>query len=427
MHENKNSLLSHILYCLYLAFCISLIFSFRAISSISLACLPVAGVIKNKIEQKSFFNPRLKNPLLISCCLFFLLQLISLSYTNDMHEAWRNIWLKFAMVIIPFSFCCCDYINSTARREILKWYCVTLFVACLFALYSAYRNYSVFHDPSVFLYHSLVSKFSGHAIQFSILVFVALVHLFEMLKRKEFFFRKSFHFFLILFFLGFLFLLSSKLVIVFSIVYFLFVMARIFMLRTISKTFIAGSIITLAIISGFIFLTKNRISNRFDDIRDTDFSLLNQPTFTPAQYFNGLEFRLLQWRFVSQILTDKKAWMTGVSVGDAQTYLNQKYISENMYVGTPGRAGKGFIGYNTHNEFLESLLQSGVFGILFFILISGALVKMMLQKRRSGFVFITLLLMIYSFTESVLESQYSLFIFLFFPLFFYFDNYKAEG
>ena len=299
MHENKNSLLSLVLYCLYLAFLISMVFSFRAISSITVACLPIAGLIKNKIEQKRFFNPRLKNPLFILCCLFFLLQLISLLYANNMHEAWLNIWLKFALVIIPFSLWSCDFINSTTRQRILKWYCVAILIACLFALYSAYRNYLVFHNPSVFVYHALVSKFSGHAIQFSILVFIALVYLLEMLKRKEIFFRKFFHFFLILFFLGFLFLLSSKLVIVFSLVYFLLVMARIFMLKAISKTFIVGSVTVLAIVSFVIFLTKNPISNRFDDIWGTDFNLLNKEssprhnisTVFSSGFFNGASYR----------------------------------------------------------------------------------------------------------------------------------------
>jgi len=198
------------------------------------------------------------------------------------------------------------------------------------------------------------------------------------------------------------------------------------MLRSISKTLIAVSVTTLAIISAVTFLTRNPISNRFDDIWGTDFSLLNKEKFTPAQYFNGVQFRLLQWRFVSQILSENKAWMKGVSVGDAQTDLNQKYISENMYIGSPERHDKGFIGYNTHNEFLESLLESGVIGVLLFILISWSLLKMIWQKKRAELSFVTILLMIYSFTESVLESQYSLFIFIFFPIFFYFDNNNME-
>ena len=118
--------------------------------------------------------------------------------------------------------------------------------------------------------------------------------------------------------------------------------------------------------------------------------------------------------------------MTGVSVGDAQTDLNQKYISENMYIGSPERGDKGFIGYNTHNEFLEALLQSGIIGLFLFILISWSLVKMIWQKKRAELSFVTILLMIYSFTESVFESQYSLFIFIFFPIFFYLDNNKIE-
>jgi O-antigen ligase len=158
----------------------------------------------------------------------------------------------------------------------------------------------------------------------------------------------------------------------------------------------------------------------------TDFHFLKRERFNPGDYFNGLQFRLLQWEFVPGILHEKKAWLLGVSPGDAQNYLNQKYISKNMYIGTVERGDKGFIGYNTHDQFLESLLETGLIGSSIFLLICWSILKMAWKRKKAELSFITILLLVYSFSESVFESQYSLFIFLFFPLFFYLPKDKGN-
>jgi O-antigen ligase len=252
------------------------------------------------------------------------------------------------------------------------------------------------------------------------MVFIALVYLIDMGRRKDFLFGRLFHFFLMLFLTVFLFFLSSKLVIIYFFLYSIFELARSF--KRISKSIAFFSGLALAVLLVFILIVPNPIGNRFEEIIQTNFDFLKKEKYDPGEYFNGLQFRMLQWRFVPQILNERKAWLTGVSIGDAQACLNQKYVSVDMYVGTPARGDKGFIGYNTHNEFLEALLQTGIPGLLLFILITATFIKMMVEKRNSAFSFVTLLLIIYSFTESVLETQYSLFMYLFFPLFFYVDN-----
>jgi O-antigen ligase len=423
--HNNTRIINYLLFVLYLAFFASLVFAFRAVSSISVGLLLIAGLVKNRIEQKQFFNRNLTNPLVIFCGLLFLFQFVSLLYTNDMEQGWKNIRLKSALVVVPLSLCCCNFINETTRRKLLKWYCLILFFACSYAMFYALKRYSATHNSSVLLYHPLVSIYSGHAVQFSILVFLSLLHLFDTLTKKEIVLNKYFDLFLIAFFLVFLFLLSSKLVIAFFFAYFFYTMVKSFLNKSINTKFIVISIIALAVFSLFVFFTKNRISNRFEEIVQTDFNFIKRERFNQGDYFNGLQFRLLQWEFVPAILNEKKAWLFGVSPGDAQDYLNQKYKSKNMYTGTLARGDKGFIGYNTHDQFLESLLETGVVGSLLFLLICWSLVKMIIERKNAELSFATTLLLIYSFSESVFETQYSLFIFLFFPLFFYLPKNKG--
>ena len=143
--------------------------------------------------------------------------------------------------------------------------------------------------------------------------------------------------------------------------------------------------------------------------------MVSRDKFNQGDYFNGLQFRLLQWKFVPEILNEHHRWWTGVSPGDAEFFLDQKYISANMYTGN--NAGGGFLHYNTHNEFLEAMLQTGIIGLFVLLVICFSLIKMVLLKPNMKISFVTMLLLAWLFTESAFETQYGILIFTFFPLF----------
>jgi O-antigen ligase len=420
MRENTNTFLNLLLFLLYVIFVSSVILSFRAVTSISLGCIAMTGLIENRIDKGQFFNRNLRNPFFISCCLLFALEMISVVYSENKVQAWRNVWGKSLLIVVPLCLCCCDYIMKTTRQKIMQWYCLVLFAACLFALIQAFSSYLTTHDPSALFYHQLVNPYSGHAVQFSILVFIALIYLLESEKKSQYIVSKIFQKFLIIFLSLFLLLLSSKLVIVIYLGYCLYFLVMIRKYKT--KLIWIGFMAAFLALCVFMFGTNNPMSNRFREIVITDFSMLKKDKFDPGNYFNGLQFRLLQWKFVPQILNEKRAWATGVGVGDAQQTLNSKYVSENMYAGSAARDGKGFLGYNTHDEFLQSLLGTGIPGLLVFVVVCLSLIKMMSGSRNASFIFISILLLAYSFSESVFESQYSSILFLFFPLFFYLDE-----
>jgi O-antigen ligase len=132
----------------------------------------------------------------------------------------------------------------------------------------------------------------------------------------------------------------------------------------------------------------------------------------------------LQWKLVPEILSEKGKWVTGVGISNAQASLNEKYIERDMYQGD-GEKDRGYLLYNTHNQFLQDLLQGGVLGLVGFILMCMALVKMFMGKK-SPLVFVSILLILtYSFLESLLETQYGIVIFTFIPLLSYLTSGDA--
>jgi O-antigen ligase len=219
--------------------------------------------------------------------------------------------------------------------------------------------------------------------------------------------------------LVFLVLLSSKLVIAFTILYLLFFLIRAAKENREFRLAIAGAILLCLVGASIVLLTRNPVSKRFNEIITGDIGMIREKNFNPGDYFNGLQFRLLEGRFVAEILQQEKAWLIGVSAGDAQKKLDQKYIAANMYIGDPARKDHGFLGYNTHNQFLEATLQSGIIGLLAYCLVCLALVIMMFKRNSSELTAIGILILAYTLNESVFETQYGLVLYLFFPLFIY--------
>jgi len=179
----------------------------------------------------------------------------------------------------------------------------------------------------------------------------------------------------------------------------------------------AGLFILVVLAILLVFAVPNPVSKRFNEIIKGDIMIVTQDKFKPGDYFNGLQFRLLQWRFVPEILTENKSWWTGVGTGDAQTYLNEKYLSKNMYAGDPAKGTRGYLAYNTHNEFLQITLQTGIIGFLILIASSFCMMKMAANQKSRLAIFTTLALLVWLFTESVFETQYGIMIFTVFPMF----------
>jgi O-antigen ligase len=410
----------------YVAFFLSLFCGFRVMSSTCEGVLLGLTLLLAFLNKGSSFKNRNRNDFVVGCLIFYLLQLAALAYTHDLASGMQQIQVKLTLLFIPVSLYYNNYLNSSFRDKVMPFYVLLMALAILYCLGAATRNYSANHDNSVFFYHTLVKPFGHNAIQFSIFVFIGLVYLLESLKKQSFFLNKPFLYFAISFFIFFIILLSSKMVIIFSFISILF-----YILSIKNSGFFKGRLILSAITPILILLmiiaTHNPVGSRFKDIFNGNINVVEKNQFNPGDYFNGLQFRLLQWKLVAEILHEHHAWILGVSPGDAQHLLDKKYLSLNMYVGDPDGKSHGFLGYNAHNEFLESTLQTGIVGLVAFIIICAGCIRMMKYCRSVEFWLIGTLLLSYCFLESVFQTQYGGLLFTFFPLLLYCTTEKVSG
>ena len=423
----KNNLINNLLYLFYLGFLLTAVAAFRAYSSIAIGLIAATSFYYNKITTGSWFNKALRNPYMICCSLFFLLQIIPLAYTDNLSATWRHIEVKSALLFIPLCFFSSQYVNKARFQSLMKVYVFILVIVIIWCLGVSFIKYQYHQAPVyVFFYHELLSDLGHHAVQFSILVFAGLIFLLQQTTQERYVVNKGIHFSLLAFLIGSMLLLSSKLVISFTLCSLAYYAAISLKKNVHTRWAIALVAIAGIAISSLILFTKNPISYRFNDIMHNNMVVMERKTFEPRFYFNGVSFRLLQWRFVKEIMQEHKAWVMGVTPAHAQPLLNQKYLSANMYAGQPGTPDHGYQDYNTHNQWLESFLQSGLIGLLLFSGTCFSMVVMAIRQKSRTLWAIVLLVLAYSFQEAVFETQYGLVIFLFLPLFFYFGDKEAE-
>lgn len=140
---------------------------------------------------------------------------------------------------------------------------------------------------------------------------------------------------------------------------------------------------------GVLRLAFPKTQNRFRELQYTGFnyassgreSHFNMPV-TPDQW-NGANIRLAIWKCGLQVA--KRHWLTGIPLAEKQDSLNAEYKAQGFEFAYHGHR-------NTHNTYLDVLINTGVIGLAAFLLGWVVLPLLACMRGRDGlgaFVIIT--------------------------------------
>ncbi|HEX3767374.1 MAG TPA: O-antigen ligase family protein [Puia sp.] len=408
-----------------IVFFISIIFSFRILASITIIVMLGFALLYYPVSRGSWWNRNFVNLFNGGCFLYFIVQGLALLYTHNLHMGLFIQQINLGLLAIPVAVFYTPLISKENYSMLMRWYIVILFTASVIALVHAWQIYFHSGNADYFFYHPLVRIYSNHAIQYSILVFIGILFLIEENAQNENTGNRKWIFFLLLYFSVFLFLLTSKLVIAIFLIYiiYLFIANKDFVS---SRTFRIVALAGIFVVLIAIFSTNSLLRKRISEEMDSNISFIEKNEFSSADYFNGIEFRLVSWRFAFEILNENHAWLLGVSPGDAQDLLNAKYQKLKMFTGGLKDNRKGYLDYHTHNQFLQALLETGIPGLAAFILICAGMIQLAKKSGSRSMIVLTVLLLFYCFSDAVLKTQYGVILFLFFPLFIFKGREGAE-
>jgi O-antigen ligase len=364
-----------------------------------------------------------KNRIFVGYFLFALMGAAGYLYTHNWRMEGQIVSKEATMVVITFVFFAGRFADRQTYRQLITVYSMLLLATSLYCLGRAFLHYLSSHDANVFFYHALTEPLSQNAVFYSVYMLFGIIFLlsgdgepvFGILSPRE---RRGLRVALTVFFAGMMILLSSRLMIVVTAAIFLHVFFRRYSFRQ-NKRLLIVAAVALALAAGILTLVDNPIRDRFRETADGNLALVGQEKFKSYMHFSSTELRLLQWRFGMEILNTRHAWVFGVSPGDSQDLLDEKYTNTNMYIGNPAegpdRHFRGFLGYNFHNQYLETLVRSGLAGLALLLGIFVLLLSRARQYRIRELWFVVLTLVVFFIPEAPLTMQHGVFLFCFFP------------
>ena len=299
---------------------------------------------------------------------------------------------KIPFLLIPLFFSFVEV--KTTLPKIMKIVAFGAGLIALFLLLFAGYQYFQTTDNEVFYYHNLVRVVSGNAIYYSLFFSSALLFAFESLIKEK---QRVYLLPIGLLTIDIL-LLSSKLFTLLLVIIFLY-----YTLIHVKSIPIKSSLILLFII-GFVF-SFQKISARFNEI-DRSHLLESQQSISPATVFDGFSLRKELILLGLELKAEHSSQMcVGIGPGICQEKLNQKFIDKQFYVGENEKSKSGFYNYNFHNQYLQTLLETGWIGLFTLLLLLLTPFFIVEKDLRSVVFFMNALFLIGFLTESFLSRQ----------------------
>lgn len=370
-------------------------------NSIAIIFLAFAWLLEKKfsIKVKLFFH----HPLIAVFMLFYILFLIGMLYTSNIKEGSFNLEKKLSLLVVPLLLGTSITLNEKLKENTLHIFVVSSFIASLICLGNGLYRFFIHHENSALFYMELTSVLDSHAIYFAMYlcfsIFI-LLHLFNKHKHEYNIWQKRISLFLVFYFSGFIILLSSRIVLVFLLLY----LTTWWLYKSYKKGKIALGLIVLVLITGASVLLFNRI----DFLRERFYTLLESDISSPpdGENANGLTVRLVKWKCSMEGILEHP--LLGTGTGDAQDYLVQCYEKRNFW------GQYSAYRFNSHNQYLQTALTLGFSGLTcFFICL---ILPFIAAFRKKHYLLVSFIALI-SFcclSESLLERQQGIVFFTFF-------------
>jgi O-antigen ligase len=105
-----------------------------------------------------------------------------------------------------------------------------------------------------------------------------------------------------------------------------------------------------------------------------------------------------------------RSWLLGLGPANVQSLLNKKYLAAGLYSGPAADNGHahGYLEYNFHNQYMQSLVESGIIGLLVFLLMLLLPLIQAIKQRNVQSALYALMFLCFACSESFLLREQGL-------------------
>jgi hypothetical protein len=361
------------------------------------------------------------NPIAWLLPLFFLLHVAGMLYTTDTSGGWLQLEKKAAFVLIPLTLASTPMLSRKEIGSIVRLFILSCFVAALYCLFHAgwvaanglpqnnfgdgtmaeFQRLNPDASPiwGAFSYISLASGVQMHPTYFGLYLIVCLLLMLFFFKQDEVTAReKVAGKFVFIFFLVFIFLLSSRMTTLGAIAVSMVALAIKSPRPSWSRAIKTQVVLVVALV---LLLYANPIS-RYRGLQEPAIaSLMKLPDYTDT----SIEIRLSLLKLSVLTGADVNPWF-GSGTGTAEDKLRET-ASEHGISNVIGS-------YDPHNQFIYTYLDLGLTGLACMAAI--VLIPLRTAWRRKSILYVGFALVFFGvcLTESALELQKGIVLFTFF-------------
>lgn len=342
----------------------------------------------------------------LAAMAFFALHVASFAWSDNVDAARFAIEKKLGLLLLPLVIATLPQRANDFRvlaQHLLAGIVVALLWCWLLALTLAALKGQL---PT---YHEFAAPLGAHAGYTSFLALAALIICLPISSRqplplKAWPFQAGF----VLLIMASLVALASKLLLAVALLY-LLLWAFVALKKSGASTMWQWASAAGLSIALLLVVSQTPVSERYAEMQEGGLEVLQQEQFAYDTPLNGFNLRVLYWRLAGEILDQENAWLAGVGVGDDQDLLDQRYRDLGIYTGNPDLNDTGYLGYNFHNQLLQSTVQLGIAGLLCLILLITLLWRAAVNTNYVGGLVLIACLCLFLLVESAFERQRGLF------------------
>lgn len=384
--------------------CISLPFA-KHLNSLAIGALAVSWLFSSSWKNK-LANFR-KNRWVWLFIGYYLLHLLGLAYTENTKAGLFILEKKSGMWVLPVLLASATPLSKRRFQQLLMLFVIACTIGISICLGKG-LYWLLIHDNDQFLsYHALSKTIGIHAVYFSVYlsfcVFILLRFLTDAPLQLSVWLKRGLYLWTAYLMTG-IFLLASKTMIIALLLCGSAAYIGYILKEKKYRHFLTYFV--LLIISIALIYKIPQTNARFQQLFQTELGVLDLEEYRYDTPFSGLSLRMVIWKYSLRILEEDQHWLTGVGPGDSQDQLDQTYREIGIYTGNPNFGDHGYLGYNTHNQFLQSWLDLGLPGLLLLIAIFVLLFRQSLRFHNDLLALLTLLFLIFCLTESALEAHH---------------------
>jgi hypothetical protein len=353
-----------------------------------------------------------KNWIKLSITSLWLLPFIQLLFLNKIGEYSGNLITKITLFIIPILILIGYPSNKINLAGILKFFIYGSLTSSLVCIFNATASYFLLDDVNAIKYTSLsLFHHPGYFTMYLNFV-IGIIYLNNLKPIKDLKLPKNSSFIIISFLSFFILIASSRTGWITNILVHLFFISCIFYSKKINKKVLIYFIILMIPFSSVIY-TNETIHNRFNEIITNTFEKSENKKVRSSTLV-----RKKTWSTTLKLV--EKKWITGYGTGLSKKALKEQYKKDGydyMYKKN----------YNSHNQYLQVLLDHGIFGFLILAFFTFGMLYASLRQKDFMYALFLVIMILNFMTESVLETQSGVIFFAFFNTIFFFKWFNKKN